>query len=355
MPRAASLWLVLVLMLVLVQLGRAAQVQRRVQPDQGPMGGVEHFGLTAEQREAHATTLPSIVFIKTHKTGSSTLTNILHRMGDWRNLTFQNPWDNTHLGWPNLYPGRSQPSPNHQFDLVVNHMVWNPKLVTQYVKRHPFVFTVLREPLSQAQSAFNYFKPAGPGWALLLQRMEDLRMMSGNAEAARFRNPQAFDLGWYNSLGAMQGATVIDQDDEHIAAWVNWTVGALDLVILTEEFDRGLVLLARLLHVPLQEMCYVKLKDHTAYKKLTVVPPTAAEQERLRHINRVDLALYARHEREFSRRWASEPGAEAALAEFERLNNATVPFPAYKTDNGPYVRHLKVRQYRRNHAPPVSR
>lgn len=61
----------------------------------GPLGGVDACSgrLTAEERAAHAHLRP-LIFIKTHKTAGSTLAGIVHRMGDWRNLSFQLPPNN---------------------------------------------------------------------------------------------------------------------------------------------------------------------------------------------------------------------------------------------------------------------
>ncbi|KAF7643650.1 hypothetical protein LDENG_00235760 [Lucifuga dentata] len=68
-----------------------------------------------------------IVFLKTHKTASTTIINILQRYGDSRNLTFALPQNrNSHLFYPKFFTsefvegvtsGRAR-----EFHIICNHM-----------------------------------------------------------------------------------------------------------------------------------------------------------------------------------------------------------------------------------------
>ena len=56
------------------------------------------------QSETTCTPKNHIFFLKTHKTGSSTILNILYRYGDSRNLTFALPvYRGAQLGYPQLF------------------------------------------------------------------------------------------------------------------------------------------------------------------------------------------------------------------------------------------------------------
>jgi len=81
-----------------------------------------HLG-AANESEQHR-----IVFVKTHKTGSSTLANIMYRFGEKRNLKFMLPTDDLRLGWPAAFPGEYVHETNvtdDMYDIVAHHAVLN--------------------------------------------------------------------------------------------------------------------------------------------------------------------------------------------------------------------------------------
>ena len=67
------------------------------------------------------------------------------------------PPDLIHLGYPDAFPGDGYPAAQHQFDSICNHAVFNYDRFASYLRSDPVWFTILREPVSRAISAFNYF------------------------------------------------------------------------------------------------------------------------------------------------------------------------------------------------------
>lgn len=257
------------------------------------------------------------------------------------------------LGWPGPCPGKDQPLPNHQFDIITNHMIYDPELCAQYVKPNPFVFTILREPRKQFLSAFAYFQGRQDDvWDHFFASFDILSKLTKRPcgkVCAHFRNSQAHDLGWYRSRDPGHTIAQHDAQASAVADFIDWTVHSLDLVLLTEDFDRGVVLLARKLHVPLKEMLYQSFKNQTLDKKRPSrrppqPSPTPAHLERVPEFIKVDEQLYARHVEVFSERWAADPGAPLALAEFAALKNLAQPFPrVYRVDSVEYTTHLWAR------------
>lgn len=71
----------------------------------------------------------NIVLLKTHKTGSSTLQNILYRYGDRNNLTFALPSGDNYFGTPYLFKESfvmQFPNITH-FNILANHARYNRK------------------------------------------------------------------------------------------------------------------------------------------------------------------------------------------------------------------------------------
>lgn len=107
-----------------------------------------------------------IVLVKTHKTGSSTLANIIYRFGESRNLSFMLPKDDLRLGWPEPFPGRfidkgasgvDSATGDSTFDIVAFHAVLNHNTMLRRIPEAKFI-TIVRDPVAQFTSAWYYFK-----------------------------------------------------------------------------------------------------------------------------------------------------------------------------------------------------
>lgn len=100
-----------------------------------------------------------IIFVKTHKTGGSTLANIVYRYGERHDLRFVLPLDDLRLGWPQEFPGKfsADGNPSPEYDLVSHHAVFNFARMRAFVPQARFI-TIVREPVSQFTSAWYYFK-----------------------------------------------------------------------------------------------------------------------------------------------------------------------------------------------------
>lgn len=105
-----------------------------------------------------------LVFLKTHKSGSSSVLSLLHRYGDQRGLRFALP-ARYQFGYPRLFQaswvkgyhpqgGGTQPP----FHILCHHMRFNLKEVLQVMPSDSFFFSIVRDPAALARSAFSYYK-----------------------------------------------------------------------------------------------------------------------------------------------------------------------------------------------------
>lgn len=320
--------------------------------------------------------LPPMGFIKTHRTGSSTIASIIHRLGDERNVSFILPAGGkqaNNLGWPGPFPGPEAAvfngEPSHQFNVLCNNAVFNDAKMRAYLKPSPLFFTVLRQPLEQTQSAFDFFKPGcGDSWeeriqwlgklgqnnaqnANLLQQGETITQAQQreiNMEAS-FLNSQAHDLGWYEFVGNTQDH---DEDDETIHSWIDELDDSLGLVMLTEYFNEGLLLLRRKLGVDVKDMAHIYMKRGAARKS-----PPEAQLQAMRHLNHVDTLLYNHFNRTFWREWDRAGGYSELGGELRQLHRASEELEdacskedahgctwSSRTDTAEYTDHLRKKR-----------
>ena len=232
----------------------------------------------------------NILFLKTHKTGSSTLTNILNRYGDSRDLFFALPVSGkTSFHWPDPFLLKSTISTTRAPNILSNHARFNkgpmhwlfPKETTHYI-------TMLREPAEQFESAFNYFDVAKklgvPGNVTstlenFLQNAE-FYLNKGKREFHLLKNPSLFDLGFH---------TLYHRSLTAVENYIHFLRHEFDLVMLIEYFDESLVLLKRRFCWKVEDILYFKLNERTDKEKQNI---TSNTKELIRKWNSADVLLY---------------------------------------------------------------
>nr|XP_054761035.1 uncharacterized protein LOC129267344 [Lytechinus pictus] len=94
----------------------------------GGMTSADTISPSGQERHDETRCVPreNIMYLKTHKTGSSTLQNIIYRYGDAHGLTFALPKTGVHLGTPSLF-NRTHPvkSPSGKYNILANHARYN--------------------------------------------------------------------------------------------------------------------------------------------------------------------------------------------------------------------------------------
>ena len=102
----------------------------------------------------------SLGFIKPHKTGSSTISNIVNRIVDGRDLNKIIPANNVHLRnfEPILLYNVDNVMKVTKYDAISNHAIFNSTSFRRYLKDPIVLFTILREPVSRAVSAYNFLE-----------------------------------------------------------------------------------------------------------------------------------------------------------------------------------------------------
>lgn len=316
--------------------------------------------LSGEQRAT-----PPMGFIKTHRTGSSTLSSIIHRIGDQRNLSFVLPAGDKHanaLGWPGAFPGVEalafNGAPMHQFDIVCNNAVFNSQRMKEYLKPSPLFFTVLRSPVAQVESSFEFFHPpCDAGWDSRINWLENLNRIEeeknmgerGPVLKAQFRNSQAADLGWYEHSRDSDD----DHDDGAISEWIDGIDSSFGLVVLTEYFNEGLALLRRKLGLDTSDLRYIRMKRGSPARE----KPTDEQIERVKDLNHVDQRLYEHFNRTFWKHWDAAGGWSVLGSEVRELrarnevleracseeDDNECPW-AVRADSAEYTEYLRKRQ-----------
>ncbi|EPQ02369.1 Galactose-3-O-sulfotransferase 2 [Myotis brandtii] len=150
----------------------------------------------------------NIMFLKTHKTASSTVLNILFRFAERHNLSVALPAGSRfHLGYPWLFLARyvegvEQDGPQRHFNIMCNHLRFNLPEVQKVMPNDTLYFSILRNPIFQLESSFTYYRRAAPAFRAapsldaFLAAPHTYYNQSPSLNNAYARNHMWFDLGF---------------------------------------------------------------------------------------------------------------------------------------------------------------
>ncbi|XP_068754560.1 galactose-3-O-sulfotransferase 2-like isoform X1 [Montipora capricornis] len=242
--------------------------------------------------------MQNVVFLRTHRSGSRTIANIMYRYGDLNDLEFALPKQKSYdFYWPLLF----NPSfvDKKYLDVTPPNLLINarysPDTMTSFMSKDSFFVAIIRKPSSHFESVFNGYqidtvlgmhnftdpldeflnKPR----QYLLQYLKEKPRFDMNLNMVK--NGQTFDLGlqhkYYN-------------DPLMIERHINDLAEKIDLVLIMEYFDESLVLLKRELCWDLDDVVYFKLNQRSQeYKQLELTPQ---QEMKINGWNSADAALY---------------------------------------------------------------
>ncbi|XP_054858988.1 galactosylceramide sulfotransferase-like [Eublepharis macularius] len=235
---------------------------------------------------------PSVVFLKTHKTGSSTVQNILFRAGERRNLTVAFPRYSYQFAYPERFSGdfvEDLPPGAAHFNLLCSHMRLDAGEVQAVMAPQTIFLTILRDPVQTFESVFHYYRNIVPAFQLLYNHSSPLLAFleassqyydAQDVSNGLARNPMTFDLG----LNASREAAPSSQWASELER-LNQT---FQLVMLAEHFDESLLLARELLGLDMEELVYVRL--NVRHKESS---PLAKEMgQKIQAWNWFDVQLY---------------------------------------------------------------
>lgn len=278
------------------------------------------------EMEQPCTPLSNVVFIKTHKTGSTTIQSILYRYGLSRNLSFvfrrQNK-RNGHIPYGHI----TESSPRELFLPVLGevdcsykgynisaiHVVHNRPVMETYMNPGSKYITILRNPASQLMSAFLFFhldrKVKGNSTELKL-----INFMNGTTwkKSPYGRNGQSHYLGLNQS-----------DFDNHtkIKEMIQTLSKELHLVLISDYFEESLVLLKHELCWSFGDVLFTVQNNRSRPKP----PLSPALLQKMRSFNYADFLLYEHFNRTF---WETikkkGPKFWRDLREFKRVQNETM-------------------------------
>ncbi|XP_054630899.1 galactosylceramide sulfotransferase isoform X2 [Dunckerocampus dactyliophorus] len=238
-----------------------------------------------------------IMFMKTHKSASSTFLNILFRFGEKHRLRFAFPDSRNDFFYPAFFQ-RSHVKdykPGMCFNIICNHMRFNADEVAKLLPLDTSYITILRDPVELFESSFHYFSRLVPfTWRIpgddkLAEFLHDPRHYFDpeGFNAFYLKNLLFFDFGQDNML---------ELDDPRVDEGIKSITKRFHLVMLKEYFEESLILLKDALCWEMEDLLFFKLNTR---KGSTVSKLTPYLRARALEWNALDWKLYQHFNKTF--------------------------------------------------------
>merc|ERR1711892_408525 len=240
----------------------------------------------------------NVVFTKTHKTGGTTLTNILLRYAEKHRLVTGLPfgvhWELA--GYPAEFDRSLIDPVLGKYNMLCHHFRYSEQIKEVTYPDTVFI-TMLRDPVKNFESEFGFFRDYPfPQWVgvngTLETFMSDPNHFYDKSTPWFFRakNYMSFDLGLDHEI----------ESDAYIQQAIGQLESTYHLVLLTDYFEESLILLKELLCMSFDDLIYLQLKMRS--ERVDVKPDLA---RRIRQWNKLDSAIYDHFLKRFNERIAA--------------------------------------------------
>nr|XP_002735792.1 PREDICTED: dual oxidase 1-like [Saccoglossus kowalevskii] len=234
--------------------------------------------------------IENITFVKIHKTGSTTIQNILFRYGDARDLTFVLPPQKISLGWPNFFHRKFiLESHDGIYNILCQHARYNDEEITRLMPPSTTYITIIRDPVTHYESYFTYFR-IGEKCGI---KNSDSSALDKFFNHPNFcykkteRNRMLFDLGMNET--SFDNLTLVEETIKFINK-------RFSLVMIMEYLEESLILLRDLLCWDIDDFTFFQLNAREPKSVHKIGPDVATK---IQEWNSGDVKLYDHFNRTF--------------------------------------------------------
>ncbi|XP_029472189.1 galactose-3-O-sulfotransferase 2-like isoform X2 [Rhinatrema bivittatum] len=257
----------------------------------------------------------NVMFLKTHKTASSTVLNILYRFIENHNLTVALPIEKMHIfhypqpfkaeyveGFPDIW---------QKYNVMCNHLKFELREVQKVMPNNTLYFSIMRNPVSLLESSYIYFRflPSFNKTRTLDQFLSSPHSYYNPHEPYHMliKNTMWYDFGYDNNA---------EDRENYVYSVLEEIEQRFQLILITEYFDESMVLLKNTLCWELEDVVYFKLNIRS---QDTIQTLTQESKERAKQWCSLDWKLYQHFNRTFWKRIQETIGLEKMKQEVEIL------------------------------------
>lgn len=194
----------------------------------------------------------NIVFVKTHKTASTTVQNVVIRKGLELGAIFVLPRKYNIISQKHRFRATFVTKPtNFSYNILAHHARFNYKEMKKIMPNDTIFVTILRHPLDQFESMFSYYYLQEHYHVPFQEFTADSKLTNLRTRFDGFLgiNQMLFDLGF-------NGQT---RDPDALDQYINRLDSQFHLVLIAEKMEESLILLKNILCWSLSDVRFFKL------------------------------------------------------------------------------------------------
>ncbi|XP_043925888.1 galactose-3-O-sulfotransferase 2-like [Protopterus annectens] len=248
-----------------------------------------------------------VMFLKTHKTGSSTVQNIIFRYAERENLSLALPKNRfTHLlNYPRNFSADfvKQTATGQKFDILANHMRFNFPEVLKVMHDDTFYFSILRHPIPTVKSVFMYWNTDTEIFRNSKDLNEFMKFPLSYYKLNYTKNYYAKNLMWFD-FGLNHNHV---DDEDYFEAAISWIESTFNLILISEYFEESMILLKEALCWSMDDVTYFVLNKRSKASTQNLTQETIS---RIKEWNSLDWKLYLHFNKTFWRKIKENIGLE---------------------------------------------
>ncbi|XP_058473502.1 galactosylceramide sulfotransferase isoform X2 [Solea solea] len=293
----------------------------------------------------------NVMFMKTHKTASSTILNIIFRFGEKHKLKFAFPERRNDFFYPSPFLSSQVKDyrPGDCFNIVCNHMRFDRQEVAKLLPPDAVYITILRNPVDLFESSFHYYHRMVP---LTWRIGGENKLVEFLDNPQTFYSPEAYNSFYLKNLLFFDFGldNNVEADDPRVMSSIHSLSTYFDLVLIAEYFEESLILLKDKLCWTIDDIVYFKLN---ARKTSSVSQLTPEYRAKALVWNKADWRLYQHFNATF---WAKVEsyGRERMTREVNELRRRNAEMESICIDGGNAVEAQKIQDRRFQPWQPVG-
>nr|CAB3248112.1 galactose-3-O-sulfotransferase 3 [Phallusia mammillata] len=307
----------------------------------------------------------TFVFLRTHKTGSTTLRAFLHGYVDRykfsKYMAWHHPWPYS-AGYPGLFKCKYMVPKGSLIN--TQHTRFNPEEMKKCFNNDTRYFTILRRPWENFLSTYFYFRDkqsflVGCDGMPKVYIKQGRTMSTGQflAEAATLLKPEIpFYFRFRNFQSHNLGIDAMLTDEDEIKRQIEDIDKNMHLVMLLEYLDESLILMKELLCFDWDVLSKYEHKNSRKYTPTMMKDDE--ERKNFEHLYNIDLMLYDHFNKTFWKRvdaYGREKMAEnlKILRSKRKARKKRSIWPAKLLKVGVTMKHeleLELQEYMNNHS-----
>ena len=206
-----------------------------------------------------------LVFLKTHKTGSSTITSILNRFADIKEIDIALPRISPRFDWPKEFSHKTVDRTRliyKKANILCNHLVFNKKELEKIMYPDFKLITIVRNPVDRFYSMFHYGNFEGVYKLKLSEDPVETFFNNISKYYRKFYSPADPELHFKETL--LRNGMAFDlnyqrfhkDNNKTFKDFVHYVDATFDFVLVNELFDEGLLILKKLMCWTLMDIVY---------------------------------------------------------------------------------------------------